>query len=128
MSQQEKSKEEVNKRQASIEILTKEIDSKDSLIKKLESGIPALKQENERLVMQIGDINSNRIGKKNEGEAIEKLQATIDSLSKEIKSKDIRIKKLEAVRLTKDQVKDIKKMKVRVSDHFIVIRSVTLRL
>jgi hypothetical protein len=79
-------------------------------------------------VTQIRGIDTNQSGKENEGEASDKLQAAIDSLSKEIKSKDSRIKKLEAVRLTKDQVKDIKKMKVRVSDHFDVITSASLRL
>ena len=82
--------------------------------------VPALEEENKRLQKEIQTVSSQAAAMKersseNNGNRTEirSLQTQLSELAETLKSKDDRIKKLNASKLTKDQVVAIKKMKVR---------------
>jgi chromosome segregation ATPase len=84
----------------------------------LESQLPDLEQANKQLSVQIKNLLTNEelalANKENNSShfEVEKLRKKIDELTKEIASKDLRIKKLDSVKLTKEQCNALKKMKI----------------
>jgi len=85
--------------------------------------VPALESENRRLQQEVtilqteleASVNDEKenVGTQNE---ISDLNKQVTKLTEKLRSKDERIKKLEAVKLTKDKVAALKKLKVRLSD------------
>lgn len=74
----------------------------------IESTISTLQSESEKLRQCIHE-KENAV----DPDVLQKLRETVKDLKKEIKHKDSRIKKLEGVRLTKEQCAVLKKIKVR---------------
>ena len=110
--------------------LKKEKESKNKQIKKLDESIYTLKQENETISRELRKLKSAiRTKGDTDGSAIEigVLQGEIDRLIKQMKQKDQRIRKLEAVRLTKEQVESIKKMKVSMHEFGLKVFLLTAR-
>jgi prefoldin subunit 5 len=105
-------------RSLAVERLHKEIESKKSRIDKLDGLLSELKKENEGTSVELRKLKAKEAAsveqnKENSGNTVEvnKLQEKIGRLTDEAKQKDKRIRKLEAVRLTKEQVESTKKMK-----------------
>ena len=97
-----------------IEELNSEVAFKNKRIEKLDSEIAALKEENQSVCTEMRKLKiALRTGG---GTSVvsdtNKLEREIARLSDQMRQKDKRIKKLEAVRLTKEQVESIKKLKV----------------
>lgn len=86
--------------QDAIKDKEKEIQSLSSAITKLEDENRVLHKSNDKKAPHANDDMLH-------------LQNKVDRLKEKMKQKDSRIKKLEAVRLTKEQVQSIKKLKVR---------------
>jgi chromosome segregation ATPase len=99
-----------------IQQLKQEIDAKNQQIEKLDGIISALKQENTSNSTELNKLKesssiSRKCGDADNAVEVDKLCNKIDQLSEQIKQKDKRLNKLEKVRLTRDQLENIRQLK-----------------
>jgi chromosome segregation ATPase len=95
-----------------VKELQETIQSKDDLVVNLNSTVAKLASQNASLATELKTSQAT-ILKSQGNEDSNRLQKNIVRLNDQMRQKDSRIKKLEAVRLTKEQVESIKKLKVR---------------
>jgi chromosome segregation ATPase len=98
-------------RDETIKQLQEVVKSKDEHIESLTRAVAKL--EGESKGMTLGLKMAQARTSSDVSDDSNRLQKKIDRLNTQMKQKDARIKKLEAVRLTKEQVESIKKLKVR---------------
>lgn len=89
-----------------------ELKLKDDHIETLNLAVAKLEGESKNLALELR-MAKGRASSEGGKEDSNRLKKTLDRLTTQMKQKDSRIKKLEAVRLTKEQVESIKKLKVR---------------
>jgi len=91
--------------------LKNSIKSKDEQIERLETRLVELDGESKRLAVEL-KMARVQIETQQTAEGDDELHKKIEHLTAQMNKKDSRIKKLEKVRLTKEQVESIKKMKI----------------
>ena len=105
-----------NTQSDTIKELREAIKEKEKEIKSLSSTVMKLSDENKVIATDLEKSKTNDVSHTvSQNDDRLHLQNKIDRLKDKMKQKDSRIKKLEAVRLTKEQVESIKKLKVRIA-------------
>jgi chromosome segregation ATPase len=99
---------EIGKKNLEATSSSEEVNSKNVEVAKLEKLVAALERDKVRLSSENKKLQAFQNSTASHDENVSK----VEKLNEEIKQKDLRIKKLEAVRITKDQMFKIKNIKV----------------